>query len=88
MRKNFKLAEKIYLEQNSVQEAIEMYQKLHRWEEAIELAKATVRFFFFLKVETKITELFGFGRAKIAILSKFVRYWSRRKSGRNQRKRR
>ena len=42
MRKNFKEAERIYLEQNSVQEVIEMYQKLHKWEEAIELAKATV----------------------------------------------
>uniref|UniRef100_A0A7E4USX7 WD_REPEATS_REGION domain-containing protein n=1 Tax=Panagrellus redivivus TaxID=6233 RepID=A0A7E4USX7_PANRE len=41
MRKNFKEAERIYLEQNSVQEAIEMYQKLHRWEAAIELARAT-----------------------------------------------
>ena len=42
MQKNFKEAERIYLEQNSVQEAIDMYQKLHKWEEGIELAKATV----------------------------------------------
>ncbi|KAJ1353159.1 Intraflagellar transport protein osm-1 [Parelaphostrongylus tenuis] len=40
MRK-FKEAEKIYLEQNAIEEAIEMYQTLHKWDEALELAKAT-----------------------------------------------
>uniref|UniRef100_A0A0K0DN97 Intraflagellar transport protein 172 n=1 Tax=Angiostrongylus cantonensis TaxID=6313 RepID=A0A0K0DN97_ANGCA len=40
MRK-FKEAEKIYVEQNAVEEAIEMYQTLHKWDEALELAKAT-----------------------------------------------
>ncbi|VDM52610.1 unnamed protein product [Angiostrongylus costaricensis] len=40
MRK-FKEAEKIYVEQNAIEEAIEMYQTLHKWDEALELAKAT-----------------------------------------------
>ncbi|EPB77379.1 tetratricopeptide repeat protein [Ancylostoma ceylanicum] len=41
LRRRFKEAEKIYLEQNAVEEAIEMYQALHKWDEALELAKAT-----------------------------------------------
>ncbi|KIH55309.1 tetratricopeptide repeat protein, partial [Ancylostoma duodenale] len=41
LRRRFKEAEKIYLEQNAVEEAIEMYQSLHKWDEALELAKAT-----------------------------------------------
>ncbi|WKY15558.1 hypothetical protein Q1695_000775 [Nippostrongylus brasiliensis] len=39
MRK-FKEAERIYMENNAVEEAIEMYQLLQRWDEALELAKA------------------------------------------------
>ncbi|TKR80418.1 hypothetical protein L596_014494 [Steinernema carpocapsae] len=40
MKKNFKEAERIYLEQNGLDEAIEMYQSLHQWEEALNLAAA------------------------------------------------
>ncbi|KAK0403869.1 hypothetical protein QR680_017169 [Steinernema hermaphroditum] len=40
MKKNFKEAECIYLENNGLDEAIEMYQSLHQWEEAINLATA------------------------------------------------
>uniref|UniRef100_A0A1I7Y2L2 TPR_REGION domain-containing protein n=1 Tax=Steinernema glaseri TaxID=37863 RepID=A0A1I7Y2L2_9BILA len=40
MKKNFKEAERIYLENNALDEAIEMYQSLHQWEEAINLATA------------------------------------------------
>lgn len=47
MAKKFKEAEKIYMQQNSVEEAIEMYQTLHKWDEALELAKATVYFYLF-----------------------------------------
>ncbi|KHJ87890.1 hypothetical protein OESDEN_12325 [Oesophagostomum dentatum] len=47
LRRKFKEAEKIYLEQNAVEEAIEMYQTLHKWDEALELAKATVGLKFF-----------------------------------------
>ncbi|GMT33310.1 hypothetical protein PFISCL1PPCAC_24607, partial [Pristionchus fissidentatus] len=39
--KRFKEAENIYLEQNNVEEAIKMYQTLHKWDDALELAKAT-----------------------------------------------
>ncbi|VDM73683.1 unnamed protein product [Strongylus vulgaris] len=42
LRRKFKEAEKTYLEQNAVEEAIEMYQTLHKWDEALELAKAVV----------------------------------------------
>ena len=42
MDHNFKLAESIYLEQNNVEEAMEMYQELHKWDEAIEVAEAKV----------------------------------------------
>ncbi|CAH2245239.1 intraflagellar transport 172 homolog [Pelobates cultripes] len=38
--KNYKLAEMIFLEQNSVLEAMEMYQSLHMWEDSIAVAKA------------------------------------------------
>ncbi|XP_030200601.1 intraflagellar transport protein 172 homolog [Gadus morhua] len=38
--KNFKLAEMYYLEQNATDEAIEMYQQLHMWEECIAVAEA------------------------------------------------
>ena len=44
MDHNFKLAESIYLEQNNVEEAMEMYQELHKWDEAIEVAEAKVYF--------------------------------------------
>ncbi|CAJ0935299.1 unnamed protein product, partial [Mesorhabditis belari] len=40
MNKRFKEAEKIYLEQNDIEEAINMYKSLHKWEEALELARA------------------------------------------------
>ncbi|CAG5928433.1 unnamed protein product [Menidia menidia] len=38
--KNFKLAEMLYMEQNAVDEAIEMYQELHMWDEGIAVAEA------------------------------------------------
>ncbi|KAK2546717.1 Intraflagellar transport protein 172-like protein [Acropora cervicornis] len=38
--KNFKLAESILLEHGYVDEAIEMYQELHKWDEAIAVAAA------------------------------------------------
>ncbi|XP_029847708.3 intraflagellar transport protein 172 homolog [Ixodes scapularis] len=37
--KQFKLAENIYLEQNKVDEAMDMYRKLHKWDEMIQLAE-------------------------------------------------
>ena len=40
--KNFKMAESILLEQGYVDEAIEMYQELHKWDEAIAVAQAKV----------------------------------------------
>ncbi|XP_068198190.1 intraflagellar transport protein 172 homolog [Antennarius striatus] len=40
LEKNFKLAEMIYLEQNCIDKAFEMYQGLHMWEECIALAEA------------------------------------------------
>ena len=38
--KQFKAAEGIYLEQNQTESAIEMYQSLHMWDEALNLAEA------------------------------------------------
>ncbi|XP_062822761.1 intraflagellar transport protein 172 homolog isoform X1 [Anolis carolinensis] len=38
--KNYKLAEMIFLEQNAVEEAMEMYQELHMWEECLAVAEA------------------------------------------------
>uniref|UniRef100_A0A8C6TKI7 IFT80/172/WDR35 TPR domain-containing protein n=1 Tax=Neogobius melanostomus TaxID=47308 RepID=A0A8C6TKI7_9GOBI len=38
--KNFKLAERCYMEQNAVDEAIEMYQELHMWDDSISVAEA------------------------------------------------
>ncbi|XP_055482913.1 intraflagellar transport protein 172 homolog isoform X1 [Psammomys obesus] len=38
--KNYKLAEMIFLEQNAVEEAMDMYQELHRWDECIAVAEA------------------------------------------------
>ncbi|XP_051816621.1 intraflagellar transport protein 172 homolog [Acanthochromis polyacanthus] len=38
--KNFKLAEMHYTEQNAVEEAIEMYQELHMWDDCIAVAEA------------------------------------------------
>ena len=38
--KNLKLAESIYLEQNNIDEAMEMYQDMHKWDDAIDLAEA------------------------------------------------
>jgi intraflagellar transport protein 172 len=40
--KNFKMAETILLEQGHIDEAIEMYQELHKWDEAIAVAEAKV----------------------------------------------
>ncbi|XP_010369520.1 intraflagellar transport protein 172 homolog isoform X4 [Rhinopithecus roxellana] len=40
LEKNYKLAEMIFLEQNAVEEAMGMYQELHRWEECIAVAEA------------------------------------------------
>lgn len=40
--KQFKLAESIYLEQGQVDEAMEMYQELHKWDESILIAEAKV----------------------------------------------
>ncbi|CAJ0583461.1 unnamed protein product, partial [Mesorhabditis spiculigera] len=40
INKKFKEAEKIYLEQNDIDEAIGMYKSLHKWEDALELARA------------------------------------------------
>ncbi|KFO82193.1 Intraflagellar transport protein 172, partial [Cuculus canorus] len=38
--KNFKLAEMIFLEQNATEEAMNMYQELHMWDECIAVAEA------------------------------------------------
>ena len=38
--KNFKMAESIYLENHSMNEAIEMYQGIYKWDEAIDVAAA------------------------------------------------
>ncbi|XP_077991845.1 intraflagellar transport protein 172 homolog [Glandiceps talaboti] len=38
--KQFKEAEAIYLEQNNIDEAMEMYQVLHKWDESIQVAEA------------------------------------------------
>ncbi|ELV13731.1 Intraflagellar transport protein 172 like protein [Tupaia chinensis] len=38
--KNYKLAEMIFLEQNAVEEAMDMYRELHRWDECIAVAEA------------------------------------------------
>jgi hypothetical protein len=40
--KNFKSAESIFLENQAINEAIEMYQSLYKWEEAIDVAEAKV----------------------------------------------
>ena len=42
MEKNLKLAESIYLEQNHIDEAMQMYQELHKWDDALNLAEARV----------------------------------------------
>uniref|UniRef100_A0A669PJU1 Intraflagellar transport protein 172 homolog n=1 Tax=Phasianus colchicus TaxID=9054 RepID=A0A669PJU1_PHACC len=38
--KNYKLAEMIFLEQNATEEAMDMYQELHMWDECIVVAEA------------------------------------------------
>lgn len=38
--KNFKLAEMHYVEQNAIDEAVEMYQELHMWDDCIAVAEA------------------------------------------------
>uniref|UniRef100_F6S4V7 Intraflagellar transport protein 172 homolog n=1 Tax=Ornithorhynchus anatinus TaxID=9258 RepID=F6S4V7_ORNAN len=40
LEKNYKLAEMIFLEQNAVEEAMAMYQELHRWDDCIAVAEA------------------------------------------------
>ena len=40
--KQFKLAESIYLEQGQINEAMEMYQELHKWDESLAIAEAKV----------------------------------------------
>ncbi|VDO46918.1 unnamed protein product, partial [Onchocerca flexuosa] len=40
MNKDFREFERIYLEQNALDEVIEMYQQIGKWEEAFELAHA------------------------------------------------
>ncbi|XP_053566907.1 LOW QUALITY PROTEIN: intraflagellar transport protein 172 homolog [Bombina bombina] len=40
LNKNYKLAERIYLDQNELEEAIEMYQKMQMWDECIAVAEA------------------------------------------------
>uniref|UniRef100_A0A0R3RLE7 WD_REPEATS_REGION domain-containing protein n=1 Tax=Elaeophora elaphi TaxID=1147741 RepID=A0A0R3RLE7_9BILA len=40
MNKDFREVERIYLEQNALDEIIEMYQQIGKWEEAFELAQA------------------------------------------------
>ena len=40
--KNFKTAENVLLEQGHVDETIEMYQELHKWDDAIAVAEAKV----------------------------------------------
>ncbi|KAI6244211.1 Intraflagellar transport protein osm-1 [Aphelenchoides fujianensis] len=40
MQKQIKEAERIYLDNNAIDESLEMYQKLHKWTEALQLATA------------------------------------------------
>lgn len=40
LNKQLKTAEQIYMEQNELDKAIEMYQKLYKWEDALELAQS------------------------------------------------
>lgn len=40
--KQFKLAESIYLEQGQINEAMEMYQELYKWDESLSIAEAKV----------------------------------------------
>lgn len=39
LHKNFTAAEQVYLEQGQVEDAMEMFQELHKWEEAIKVAE-------------------------------------------------
>jgi pentatricopeptide repeat protein len=38
--KQFKLAESIYLDQGKVEDAMEMYQEMHKWSQSIKVAEA------------------------------------------------
>jgi putative ubiquitin-RnfH superfamily antitoxin RatB of RatAB toxin-antitoxin module len=49
--KNYKLAESIFLENQAINEAIEMYQSIYKWDEAIDVAEAKVN--IYRKLETK-----------------------------------
>ncbi|XP_022255684.1 intraflagellar transport protein 172 homolog [Limulus polyphemus] len=40
LEKRFKEAEGIFLEQNNIEEAMAMYQELHKWDDALELAES------------------------------------------------
>ncbi|XP_064457098.1 intraflagellar transport protein 172 homolog [Ornithodoros turicata] len=40
LEKNFKLAESIYLDQNKIDEAMDMYKRMHKWDELIALAES------------------------------------------------
>lgn len=40
LKKQIKTAEQVYLEQNEVDKAVEMYQKFHKWEEALDLTQS------------------------------------------------
>ena len=39
LNKEFKRAEQIYLDHNEVEEAMEMYQEMHKWDESIKIAE-------------------------------------------------
>ncbi|CAD5234656.1 unnamed protein product [Bursaphelenchus xylophilus] len=41
LRRDLKESENIYLSNNATEEALEMYQKLHRWSASLDLARAT-----------------------------------------------
>lgn len=45
------MAESIYIENHAINEAIEMYQSMYKWDEAIELAeyKVNIEYLFFIK---------------------------------------
>jgi intraflagellar transport protein 172 len=42
LEKNLRVAESVYLEHGAINEAIEMYQTLYKWDEAIEVAERKV----------------------------------------------
>jgi intraflagellar transport protein 172 len=40
LEKQFKLAENIYLEQGRIDDAMSMYQEIHKWDQSIKVAEA------------------------------------------------